>query len=551
MTRTQQLSVPREKLDQFAPDYVAQMASEGVLAFDGRRYSFGHESFFDYSFARGFVASDQGLTAFLTESEQHLFRRAQVRQVLAYLRDSDQARYCSEVRSLLNDNHVRVHLKDLTLGLLANVADPGKDEWVLLEPWLKLVWEAFERGERSPDKFASLAWYWVFGSKSWFHLIDHLCFVAGWLASGNNGLMNMGVNYLRFHQRHAGDRVAELLEPYAGKGSEWNDRLRYVMEWADHENSRRFFEFFLRLIDDGTLDEARGPIASNSTFWSMLYGLAKARPGWIPEVAAHWLKRRLAVLQHKNSAGQKTEWRDLFTHDTLGSEHLLEAADKHPELFAQHVLPVVLDISDAAIYTVEAEPPRLDAVWPIRFKSEHQSIADACLNGLVMALVKLPKDESGPTRNYIETLKTRNSFFAIFLVLTLYASAADLFANEAVDLLCKQPWRLHCGYSDSPYWVAMELIREIFPACSSENRARLEATLLNYSPGYEKTAEGRHSAGRSQFVLLSAIPENLRSKSAQARFKELERKFDNPTQDLARFVLIGSVLRSRRRQERK
>jgi hypothetical protein len=84
MTRTQQLSVPREKLDRFEL-FVQQMASEGVLAFERGRYSFGHESFFDYCFARGFVASDGDLTTFLTATEQHLFRRAQVRQVLAYL----------------------------------------------------------------------------------------------------------------------------------------------------------------------------------------------------------------------------------------------------------------------------------------------------------------------------------------------------------------------------------------------------------------------------------------------------------------------------------
>ncbi|MGP1664920.1 MAG: hypothetical protein ACTS5I_03190, partial [Rhodanobacter sp.] len=61
MARTQQLSVSRENLDRFAGDYVGQMASEGVLTFDGQRYGFGHESFFDYCFARGFVAKDQTL----------------------------------------------------------------------------------------------------------------------------------------------------------------------------------------------------------------------------------------------------------------------------------------------------------------------------------------------------------------------------------------------------------------------------------------------------------------------------------------------------------
>ena len=91
MTDSQQLSVLEGALDKCPPDsvYLDAMVSEGVLSFDQNRYSFGHEAFFDYCFARGFVAKDESLTAFLKKSEQHLFRRAQVRQVLIYLRDAD------------------------------------------------------------------------------------------------------------------------------------------------------------------------------------------------------------------------------------------------------------------------------------------------------------------------------------------------------------------------------------------------------------------------------------------------------------------------------
>ncbi len=119
MTRTQLLYVPKEKLDKIAKGYIDQMVSEGVLAFDGKRYGFGHESFFDYAFARSFVRQDKSLVAFLKDSEQHLFRRAQVRQVLTYLRDADRKRYREELAALLIDKQVRIHLKDLAIGVLA------------------------------------------------------------------------------------------------------------------------------------------------------------------------------------------------------------------------------------------------------------------------------------------------------------------------------------------------------------------------------------------------------------------------------------------------
>ena len=134
MTESQQLSVTKEKLDRFPNDYLIQMASEGVLSFDGRCYGFGHETFFDYCFARAFMAGGDSLVSFLVLSEQHLFRRAQVRQVLIYLRDADRERYCRELSGLLRDEKIRCHLKDLAVALAVSMPDPEEDEWNVISP---------------------------------------------------------------------------------------------------------------------------------------------------------------------------------------------------------------------------------------------------------------------------------------------------------------------------------------------------------------------------------------------------------------------------------
>ena len=137
MSISQRLSVLKEKLDKFPVDYVYQMASEGVLSYDEKRYGFGHETFFDYCFARGFVDQEESLTAFLINSEQHLFRRAQVRQVLVYLRDANRERYCTELRTLLEKDDIRYHLKALACALAVEMPYPEDKEWEVLAPWLK------------------------------------------------------------------------------------------------------------------------------------------------------------------------------------------------------------------------------------------------------------------------------------------------------------------------------------------------------------------------------------------------------------------------------
>lgn len=376
MTDTQQLSAPREKLDRISGDYLAQMASEGVLTFDNGRYGFGHESFFDYCFARSFITKRESLVAFLTKSEQHLFRRAQVRQVLAYLRDADHARYCHELYTLLRDLRIRSHLKDLALALLADVPNPTESEWAVLEPWIKEMLESVREGKSTTDKLAALAWQHFFVSPSWFSFADRKGFIQNWLDSDCDALANTAITYLRLHQQELPDRIAAILEPYAERGGEWTNRLRFVVEWANHANSRRFFDLLLRLVDNGTLDAARGPIAVNSTFWSMFYDLEATRPEWIPELIAHWLRRRLSLTRSQN---ERVDWNTLFKHDNFASKPIQIAGAKAAASFVREVLPVILEITDAAAHE-DVALPKHDAVWPIIFKSEHLMAQDACLD---------------------------------------------------------------------------------------------------------------------------------------------------------------------------
>ena len=526
MTRTQQLSVPRGKLDRFSVDYLQQMASEGVLTFDGERYGFGHESFFDYCFARRFVASERSLCDFLASAEQHLFHRAQVRQVLAYLRDANKPRYISELHGLLHDSRIRAHIKDLALAFLTSVPDPSDDEWKLLEPWLNAELAAITAGQPNSDRFATLAWNRFFVSQSWFDAADRRGLVVEWMASA--ALANTATDYLRIHQRHAGDRIADLLEPYVTANQEWPCRIQHIMQWAELENSRKFFELFLRLIDNGTLDNARGPIAVNSTFWSMLYGLAQARPAWIAEVIAHWLRRRRQLLVIAAGEQGKVNWHELFGHDQFGARHFHESASAAPETFVEHVLPVVLEISDAAIYQGDHSPPGRDAVWLLFFPSHYEDSDHACLTSLISALQAAAKSAPDRLKGAISELRKRNSYVSNALLLNIYAAAPPVFAEEAASTLVAEPWRFHCGFSDSPYWTAMQLITQICPLLSPETREQLEAVILDYSGDYEHTPEGYKLRGRSSFALLSAIPPAFRSKTAASRYQELERKFQSP-----------------------
>ena len=527
MNATQLLSVPRERLDDIPPPYLHQLASEGVLTYDGRRYGFGHESFFDYCFARVFMNNSESITSFLTSAEQHLFRRAQVRQVLAYLRDADFGRYLRELEQLVSDPGIRGHIKDLAFALLAEVAYPTDEEWAIWKRWTAAALKAVEDGRQSPDKLSLLAWRRFYGAPSWFSEADRRGVIQDWLASANDRVADMAVNYLWAHHDHAPDRVAALLKPYADHGDRWPDRLRSLMEKTKHHTSRAYFDLLLHLVDNGTLATVSD---DGSPIWSLLYGVGENRPEWIPEVVAHVLRRRLALIQ---AAGDNPSRRKLIGYDRTAARLFENAARRAPSQFVRHVLPLVLEISDSTV--LPGEPPRLDAVWRIPLKKEHSGGEEACLFELSAALNELAGHHSDTILDIVLELRRRDTYVANFLLQSVYRGAGMRFSAEAVSMLCDQSWRFQCGYSDSPYWSTMELIRTVIPHCALQSRERLEMAIVNYVGPFERpTAERRRAGiryngiGRTSFCLLSAIPSELRSVRANRYFGELERRFGTP-----------------------
>ena len=125
LSERETLVAPTLVLDEYG-EALDALASEGVVSVHEGQVRFFHESFFDYAFARTFVRSNKDLVHWLLDDEQHLFRRSQVRQVLAFLRgrDVDRARYLRTLRGLLSHPEIRFHIKKLVLDWLGTLREP-------------------------------------------------------------------------------------------------------------------------------------------------------------------------------------------------------------------------------------------------------------------------------------------------------------------------------------------------------------------------------------------------------------------------------------------
>ena len=513
MHEHQTLNAPKVAVEDWNRDAEA-MESENVLVLENKRFSFFHEGFFDYAYARRFARGPQSLLDLLVSDEQHLFRRAQVRQILLYLRDTEFDRYIADLEEVLPSPGVRFHIKQVIFALLADLSKPKKEEWDALSRFA---------GRDFSDSLTRLAWMTV-RRPPWFQLVDCLGLVQRWLDDPDESFVDRTVSILNVVQRELPDRVADILEPYVGKTEHWHSRLRHLALWGDWSQGRRYLELMLQLIDVGILDDVDGALAANSDFWLLLTNLQSNRPSWGCEVVGHYLNRRRRL---SLNAGQPNpfDYKEGAIADSQFSEDTLRKfASNAPESFVHEVMPFM----QAVIEDCASQKPDgllRDPIWSLGIFQDGYGTDAALLNAMETALSELAIQHTGIYRSVIEPIRESPFETIQYLLVRSLAANGPLFADEGVDHLYKNPERLKIGYSSSTHWASRQLIESLSPHCSDEKLRQLETLLLGYYSDWERINPSRNRFGYAQFTLLSGIIETRRSEKVHKRLEEWRRKF--------------------------
>ena len=513
MHKCQTLTTPEKVVEDWYSD-VKAMASENVLVLESNQCSFFHEGFFDYAFARRFARGPQSLLELLVSDEQHLFRRAQVRQILLYLRNTDFGQYITDLEEVLSSPSVRFHIKQVIFALLADLSEPEKEEWAILSnftgkdfrsPVTRLAWETIRR-------------------PPWFRLVDCLGLVQRWLDDPDEAFVDQIYTLLRVIQKELPNLVAELVEPYIDKSERWNNRLLLLAVRGDWSQGRRFLELVLQLIDHGILDDAKGPIATNSDFWLLLYNLQTTHQSWGCEVVGHYFNRRRQLSLNAGHPNPFDHKEGTIADSQFAEDTLEKLASDAPEPFVREIMPFMQAVIEDCASQKPDELLR-DPIWFFRIFQSEYSIEDALLNAMKIALSKLAIQHKDIYRSVIEPLRESPFETIQYLLIRSLASNGPLFADEGVDHLCIRPERLKIGYSSNSHWASRQLIESISPHCSDEKLKQLETLLLEYYPDWERSTLGRRQHGHAQFTLLSGIIETRRSRKVVRRLEELQRKF--------------------------
>lgn len=503
MSDRQELTVPEAVLDDL--DQQAQvMASEGVLAVGQGRVAFFHETFFDYCFARQFLASGATIRDVLTGSDQDLFRRAQVRQILAYERSADVSRYVEDFAWLLTSPDVRLHIKALVVTLLDTLPNPTHEEWQVLRP----------HAEQPQSPLHFRLWQALRRNPAWFPVVDADGTWAALLRAGGD-LANRAVWALSGSTSDHASRVCELLAE--APHSIWPARRREFLRITDVHRARELVDLLVTAINEGDFDAHENDLAR------ILRQLAKTQPGWGAEVLATLVRRAAAAAETTNpfhpAARHRASSRDL-------ASEFRTVATGAPRDFVDLLLPQLLDLMRANERpdwaTTELVP---DVLWSHHIYGSHVSLRDNLYDAMGLALAALAEADPAHASTVFGQLRAQPYEAAAFLLAQGYAGNPAAFADDATDWLAATPGARLLGYADATAWVSRQLVAAISPHCSPAHFDELIDALLYYAPPYERTYQGLRARGKTELCLLNGIDPGRRPSHVERRLAELRRKF--------------------------
>lgn len=497
----QALSVAIEILD--PDDYIRDaqvLASEQVLAIDGDRVSFFHETFFDYTFARQWLSRQQSMVEFLGAQEQELFRRAQVRQILELLREREPARFRTEVEAVLTGLSIRLHIKETVMIVFANVNAPTDED-------LNLVLRIGE----GDSTFAGRLWQQI-ARPSWFDVLHHRGLLETWLDSTDQTLRERGITFLANAGADNSRVVAELLLARRD-APEYLTWLRWLTQRADLHENRPLFDLLLNAVRSGDLD----PIDKN--LWLSAHDLATHEPLWAIDLLSACFIDSPSALE----TGRDGKVTILGLHDYSATELIKETSKLEPQAFAESVVPHLLAVMQATSLERRHDSPLYDHHFSLRLRSEagFDNADDALYNGAADALARWVSTAPESVEPMLRTLAANEHASAQALLFRTLIAGAAHFTDWAAELILEGGSRLESGYLSDGYWLSRELVEAIAPLISAEVHARLEDELRDLCNPYERF----RSFGYTAFKFLSALDRNRLSSLGTRRLAEYQRKF--------------------------
>lgn len=503
------------------------LISYGILQQSLGRISFCHQRYLDHLIAERLLRQIyEGAGSVLSwlgaKENQSLFRREQLRQVLAMLAEESPPEFLSSALELLESEKVHFHLKHLVLELVGQLDEiPGEiGEYCLAlvddTYWQKHILETV-----------------LFGHHPWVSYFLETGILRSWLSSQEEQDVNRALWLLRSVAEYIPDQVTEILKPLMGKEGDWRGRILSTICWKEVNDSERMFELRLQLAGLGHVKDF--------VDWKSLchrYPLRAIR--LIEAVVSTWEIDEADTATH--GKGRLERWYD------QGIEALNSAVKQHPaktwDLLMGH-------IERLTSIRTDHYDSKLEKWKDSRFHRHETGIARGVVKLVIMAGQTLAAELSDELTARTGFLEKSISSVVQEIIMAVYAHLPASHADTGIAWLLDDPVRLCLGSGcTEPEWMpAVHLITALSPHCSEALFQRLEETIIHYHAPEEKQnamyylkgwrdSYWGHYWGKTQYFLLPALDAQRIQPATTALIRVLNRKFAHYSKE--RFLRGGT-----------
>ena len=521
MSEQQRLDAPQSILSEFS-GALDLLSSEGLIARSRSQVSFFHESLFDYIYARSFAAREKTLVDLLGETEQHLFRRTQVRQVLETLRQTDRNRYISELRTVLLSGAVRYHIKVAIAQWLGSLNYPTSNE--------KDILLSIDDGV---GNFSPLLRHAFFSSPGWFDLLHRDGWIGTNLESANDKRKDAVFWWLTNIAGHRPTEVAELLENW------WKEdpaKGRELLNW---------FGFVKRKVSDSALMDLCCRIMRSLP--KELFDLNN-RDLLLHTWAGEGQSRASEILAAYFDAwfdahpGQHPFERDEFRG--LDRHSLDDMGKNAPEALVAGSIQAL--VRSVRLINERKSNNQYDSAFRIRPRSGHHFGSDAFLEVFRASMRQVASTNPITAEQFLRQLSpSEHEVFTHIWLETITANAEAL--AHSMEGLLESPHLFDAGWRGAEWKSFADAAKETIPFLSQTNSEHLFQLIAEHQPelrhasdimariraqGEEGPWENRRTAlhyinrsGYKQLCILETIGASLLNTRLTARVRELRRKF--------------------------
>jgi hypothetical protein len=545
MSNRQELVAPLHVLNPFAGAREI-LQQEGLIVVTGQKISLIHESLFDFLHARAFVGSGQSLIDFLVSSEQTLFRRTQVRQILAAERDLDFRRYSADLNTLFKDDRVRPHVRDLVLRWLGTVPQPSAVEWNALA-----LFAAREGDGEVPRSIGRV----IFDRPGWFKLLAETGIVSEWL-NGSPEAQRWALAYLRSVADAHGEPVAMIVNAYLDKQPQQAGTVLDQLHWLSPKKpAPAIAEVLIRAL-------------------GMIHDPAQlSRGGEMFELHASWVEH--APVDASRLLGASLEawyrlipegmpFKPALENGTGAFYHLVELAKARPLEALQALLPAMRQAMTRM--SGEDGPPYQDRVWYWRRRDRDEHASIEVLDVVRDALRQVAINQTGGVEPLFAMIDPANQITALHLMLETIAANGKALAPLLIAQV-DHPALFKAGWEGAPAYSAAKAITAAWDWLPSEAKAKFERRVLRLWPEFddakwalslrdsEQNSLNRtpqqirvmalhylRLSGLRQWSVLRLIGDERLSPTAANRLRFLARKFARAQPERPDGIRSGSVL---------